>query len=601
MKSYKHVLDKTRKKFFLTGIISFFIIFLLSGFYLFLSKRLIFEQQSFQIYNSELKSLSLLINQIKSNSEQINPNYIPASKENELDENILELKKMFTSFKENKNHSDELYTFLQENKLLTKLNKFVSRASDLSHLKDISKSEIKRKIRKLSMASNNDLEDVLLLLGRKVEAKQYQSLKRLELLGVLLVVTCIIQFILIWFFVFKPLYQALIDQNERITESLVKVEIASKSKTNFLANISHEIRTPMTAILGYIELIKDEDSSLEAKDEAVRIVSDNANHLLTLIDEILDISTIESGKISIEKHKISLSKFLSEIYSFINVKAATKNIELIFTNSGDIPEYIINDPKRLKQILFNLIGNAIKFTSEGHVELVAKYDERLRQIIFDVNDTGVGMSKKQQALLFMPFEQGDSSVNRKFGGTGLGLFLSRKLARELGGDINIISSKIGFGSTFRINLNIGELSEIPLKEVLSPVIETEEVESINPEELLGTKILVIDDAKENARLFSLYLSKAGAHVQIAISGKEGIKLFTKNKFDIVLLDLQMPELDGYQVIKRLMSLDSNIVVLALTAHAMEEEKLKTKNAGFQDHITKPVKPYDLVMAVKKNL
>ena len=601
MKDYKYVLDKTRRKFFFTSMISFMFIFILSGVYLFLSNKLIYEQKSFQTYNSELKSLSLLINQIKSSSEKLNPSDISKDVEIEIEQKILALKKMFTSFKENKNHAEELYVFLKENEILIKLNEFVSSASQLSNLDDFSKKDIKKKISNLSGTSNNNLEEVLILLSEKVENKQYQSLKQLELLGILLVGACVMQFVLIWFFVLKPLYQALIDQNESITDSLVKVESASKSKTNFMANISHEIRTPMTAILGYIDLIKNEKTSNAEKDEAVRIVSDNANHLLTLIDEILDISTIESGKISIEKHKISLNKFLSEIYSFINVKASKKNIELIFTNNGEIPEFIISDPKRLKQILFNIIGNAIKFTHKGHVEVVAKYNQKDKQIYFDINDTGVGMNKKQQSLLFKPFEQGDSNVNREFGGTGLGLFLSRKLARELGGDINILKTKVGVGSTFRISLCIGNQFEIPLKEVLSPVIETEKEESTNPEELIGKNILVIDDAKENARLFSLYLSKAGAKVTIAINGREGIDLYQSHIFDIVLLDLQMPELDGYQVIKQLLNLNSNIPVLALTAHAMEVEKLKTKEAGFKDHITKPVKPFDLVMSVKKNL
>lgn len=493
-------------------------------------------------------------------------------------------------FSEVKNFED----LLLRNDIDSKMLLFMKRARELVNDNSLSNTDIRNNIRYLSDSSREGLVDVLAFIGMKIQKIQADSMSDLHNMGITLVSLCVAQLVLIWLLVFRPLYATIVHQHDKISDALLKAESANRSKTDFLANISHEIRTPMTAILGYADILKREKVSAQDREDAIRIIDQNANHLIGLIDEILDISKIEAGRFDFEEVEIDLPTFLNEIHSLINVKAQEKGIDLIFDNVGRIPKKILTDPKRLKQIIYNILGNAIKFTSEGFVRLEVSFDTRNDRLSIKVRDTGIGISKSQIKELFRPFQQADTSVARKFGGTGLGLVLSRGLAQAMGGDVKILSSKPGVGTTVGVSIQAGVINDSDFITNFSTNIIIQENTAINKCDLLNKKILVVDDAKENARLFAMYLDQAGADVTVAHEGQTAIDLALKNFFDIVLLDLQMPEKDGFTVIRELRENDFDRPVVALTAHAMQEEKEKTAKAGFNAHITKPVKPDYLI-------
>lgn len=478
------------------------------------------------------------------------------------------------------------------------VSQFISHVKNLLSIENQGIELAKSHAKLLSKSTRGNLGDSLLNLQSNLLTVLSNEASRLNRVALLLIIISVFQVVAVWFFVFRPLYKLISRQHEKLVSTLLEAKSANRSKTDFLANISHEIRTPMTAILGYANLVKKEEVSAEEKLNAVSIINNNANHLMGLIDEILDISKMESGKFEVEPEEVNLSKFLNEIYSLINVKAKEKNIDLIFSNRGPVPKTILIDPKRLKQILFNILGNAIKFTDEGYVEMNIHYFPDTYRLRFLVKDTGKGIEKKNLKKLFRPFEQVDTSVSRQYGGTGLGLVLSRDLARVMGGDVSIVKSKPDVGTVFEVSVDAGEVSgEKLIKNFSTSIVKPENYEP--SEDLLKDKtVLVVDDAKENARLFEMYLRDAGAKVSVANDGQTAIDKVKRSYFDLVLLDLQMPGKDGFSVLKEIREdLDFEKPVVALTAHAMEEEKRKTKSAGFDAHITKPVEANDLVEQV----
>lgn len=463
--------------------------------------------------------------------------------------------------------------------------------------------EVQNEINFLTAHLQSGFDDIFAFFDTHVNARYQSTLVTLDKVGILLIALCIVEIILVWLLVFKPLFTMVVNQQERFVDALFEANSASRSKTDFLANISHEIRTPMTSILGYVDLLKSKPNhTKEELNSFLQVIDKNASHLLSLIDEILDVSKIEAGKIDIKKEAVDLPKLLNEVYSLINVKAREKNIYLEFKNIGQIPKLIHTDPKRIKQILFNIVGNAIKFTKDnGKVELLVSYDPSLRDnLCFRIKDNGMGIPKTKINKIFKPFEQSDTSTSRNFGGTGLGLALSRGIARKLGGNIVIEQSEVGQGTTFKVTLTANIVGEYSLLDNFSTNISQDSIDSSDQpnKQLSGKRILVVDDAFENARLFKIFLTKAGAETDVATSGQEALKLSQESTYDIVLLDLQMPGLDGFQVLKELRRLEYNKPVLALTAHAMDEEKQKTQKAGFDGHITKPVKYEELVEHVR---
>jgi len=609
MDKARDLIRNTKKKFLIFSIVGVLLLIFISLTSLSYYNRIVKKQESIQNLYSNIGKHLEIVNKVgnlsdnfddyptKKKLESIRPEFLRLI--NQLKVENQKLNALINSSEDI--NFDKFEQLLEKRRLSDVLSEYFSRAENLVDKSSDSFTKVRRDLKFLTRTSRTKLLEIFNYISRRVYTEQKKSLVQLHRVGTLFAALCILQVILIWLLVFKPLYNALMDQNNKLVDAILKSKSASRSKTDFLANISHEIRTPMTAILGYADLLRKDEGSKNEQEKSIEIINENASHLLSLVDEILDISKVEAGKFECELEPINLSSFMSEVYALVKVKAEEKGIELIVKNSSDIPEYIDADPKRLKQILINLIGNAIKFTNEGSVTLNVSYKRDRNKLIIKVIDTGVGIPTQSITNLFKPFSQGDTSVSRKHGGTGLGLVLSKGLANAMGGDIKILESRVGIGTTFALSLSAGEAAGRKLISSFKSkkITKTEKERSGNV--LEKKKILVVDDAKENARLFSIYLSSAGADVLVANGGEEAITCTKSNHFDIILLDLQMPGKDGFQTIKEIRDDGFKGPVVALTAHAMAEEKVRTMEAGFNGHITKPVTSDFLVGSVENYL
>ncbi len=383
---------------------------------------------------------------------------------------------------------------------------------------------------------------------------------------------------------------------------------ANQAKSEFLANMSHEIRTPMTAILGFSDLLLE---NLERPENiaAANTIKRNGQHLLELINDILDLSKIEAGKLKVEAIEFSPSEVIGTVTSLMRVRAEAKGLSLSATYRGGIPKTILSDPTRFRQILTNLIGNAIKFTTTGSVHLVVGLvpippDADGRQspcLRVDVTDTGIGMTKEQAAKLFKPFVQADSSTTRKFGGTGLGLTISKQLAEMLGGNLTSTSSA-GEGSTFTVTIETGPLDRVELLEDVSEAIAetTLNVEtSTKHASQLNCRVLLAEDGPDNQRLITFVLEKAGAGVTLAENGQIAYDLALAARaegepFDVILMDMQMPVMDGYEAVRKLRAADYTEPIVALTANAMAGDEAKCREAGCDQYATKPINTPNLI-------
>lgn len=605
MESSRNLVKDMQTKFLVYSLIGIGLISLVSYFALNIHMQIVKKQASYQTLYSMVSNQFNLVSQISVLSSKFSDE-LTQKEVKDLEIKFKDLLAKLNTENENFNLWLSEYKFsnfetieelLVKEKVDKKMLLFMKRARQLVNDEALSPKKTKQNIRFLTDNSRDGLGEVFSFLAAKIEKEQVYSLNTLNKAGVALVVLCILQVLLVWLLVFKPLYSTILVQHQRISDALLNAKSANRSKTDFLANISHEIRTPMTAIMGYADILKRENLAAEEKFDAIKIIDQNASHLLGLIDEILDISKIESGKFNFEMQEVDVSTFLNEVYSLINVKSEDKGIGLIFRNRGEIPKKIMTDPKRLKQILFNILGNAIKFTEVGFVELTLSFNKESSFLVFTVKDTGKGISLENRGKLFRPFEQADTSVARKYGGTGLGLALSRNIARGMGGDVRILDSKVGVGTIFEIFLHVGESHKDELMSSFSTSVVKGKELKFDSNELKNKKILVVDDAKENARLFKMYLMEAGAVVEVAHDGEQALQMARSDYFDIILLDLQMPGKDGFQVLRELRERSFSKPVVALTAHAMKEEKDKTREAGFDYHISKPVKPNDLIRSV----
>ena len=383
-----------------------------------------------------------------------------------------------------------------------------------------------------------------------------------------------------------------------------ELKAASAAKSEFLANMSHEIRTPMTAILGFSELLAIEvrDSSNSAiKTEYIETIQRNGDHLLELINDILDISKIEADKVVLERLDISLLELLQEVVKTLQFKAKTKGIELNIKFDPEAPKYIHSDPSRLRQILINLIGNAIKFTEQGSVTVQANLDKQEGNLLIAVVDTGIGLTDKQIDKLFNAFEQADASTTRKYGGTGLGLRISKRLSQLLGGDI-FVESEFGRGSTFTLLLNKScyETTTIGSNDVTEQTKKPKSTSTgSSAMSLTGLRILLVEDGPDNQRLISYILRKAGATVEVAENGKVAVCMLTRDgtvdgellfpqPFSLIVSDILMPEIDGYFLAKILLAKGSRLPMVALTANAMSDDAQKCLNSGFSAYTSKPI-------------
>ena len=382
-----------------------------------------------------------------------------------------------------------------------------------------------------------------------------------------------------------------ITRHKEIQKELEKAkeaaEVANSTKSAFLANMSHEIRTPLGAVLGFSELLVNGQLTDTERVESAEVIQRNGLLLSNVINDILDLSKVEAGKLEIEKVTVPFNEIIKDLSSLLSLEALKKGIRLNVTTAGEIPSAIVTDPLRLRQILINIVGNAIKFTHRGSVDVLIKVTQNEGpRLAFIVKDTGEGIDAAQSARLFEPFQQADVSITRKFGGTGLGLILSRKLAAALGGDVRLVESRLGHGSTFLVLIDPGvALETVAVKKSSRPAGKST---------LEGLKILVVDDSLDNQALIKTILKHSGAEVETVSNGAEAVEAATRGNFDIILMDLQMPVMDGFEATRVLRDNGYKKPIVALTAHAMKEERERTLNSGFNDHLTKPIDQRELV-------
>jgi signal transduction histidine kinase/DNA-binding NarL/FixJ family response regulator/HPt (histidine-containing phosphotransfer) domain-containing protein len=386
--------------------------------------------------------------------------------------------------------------------------------------------------------------------------------------------------------------------NATIREAKEAAEQASIAKSRFLANMSHEIRTPLTAILGFAENLLDPATPDRERREAVGTILRNGEHLLEILNDILDLSKIEAGKLAIERIVVSPARLAADVVAIMRVRAEGKGLSLGLRCATAIPETILSDPTRLRQILMNLVGNAIKFTERGGIELrigleqpgLSETEPRIR---FEVIDTGLGMTAEQVERLFEAFAQADASTARRFGGTGLGLAISRRLARFLGGDVTV-DSEPGRGSTFSITIATGPLDGVPLLE--NPLLDAP---GKGPDRIdlsavrIDARILLVEDSPDSQRLIAAFLRKIGAEVDVADSAREAIDKalaleHSPAPYDLVLMDIQMAGLDGFEATRILRKEGFEQPVIALTANAMTGDREACLAAGCNDYAVKPI-------------
>jgi signal transduction histidine kinase/DNA-binding response OmpR family regulator len=382
-----------------------------------------------------------------------------------------------------------------------------------------------------------------------------------------------------------------IKRTSRTEQSLraarLKAQDADKHKSQFLANMSHEIRTPLTAIIGFSETLIEEEQSGDWKSYIHSIIR-NGKHLHQLINDILDLSKIEANQLSIERIPVSACQIISEIDTLMGERARNKGLHFEISGKYPIPKQIISDPTRLKQILINLCGNAIKFTGDGRVALKIRYEKENNQFYFDVEDSGIGMNQDQIANLFKPFSQADASTTRKFGGTGLGLYISKQLAENLGGGLSVDSLQ-GVGSRFTVSIDAGDISQnewINSKEEALSIASSSHSSSIIP--TLKGKILLAEDSSDNQRLFSILIKKTGAEVEVVENGKLAVERGLNHNFDLILMDMQMPVMGGIEAISKLREANCTTPIATLTANAMKEDIITSETAGADDFLTKPI-------------
>lgn len=383
-------------------------------------------------------------------------------------------------------------------------------------------------------------------------------------------------------------------------------EAANKAKTEFLANMSHEIRNPMNAIVGFTDILRRglEDGP-ETRTEYLNTIHASGTHLVGLINDILDLSKIEAGRMELEIRECSPWQILSEVVAVMQGKASEKHLTLESEVRGQIPQVIQSDPTRLRQILMNLISNAIRFTQEGSVRIFASLTLSGGQpvIRFDVQDTGIGMTPDQCGRVFEQFVQADSSVTRRFGGTGLGLAISKRLTEALGGTITV-DSQLGIGTTFSVCVAAGDLTGV---EMMNSVQAARSLRSEQQQQtelqywFQPARVLVTDDTPANRKLVGLVLEKAGLTVDEAENGQQATEMVPRGNYDLVLMDMQMPVMDGFTATTELRRAGVNIPIVALTANVISSAREKCEQAGCSGFLTKPIDIDQLLAALAELL
>jgi signal transduction histidine kinase/ActR/RegA family two-component response regulator len=376
-------------------------------------------------------------------------------------------------------------------------------------------------------------------------------------------------------------------KTDDLTKSARLADIAAVAKTSFLININHEIRTPLGAILGYAELLQNASTEVEKEDYA-KVIKRNGRTLTKLIDDVLLLSSGGADCSESNDSRFAPEDLLEEVIGFFQGSAKARKVSVTSIYAEKTPREIYGDPARLRQILLNIVGNALKFTTFGSVKIGVDSilaGDKVCGLRFTIADTGIGMEDEEVHALFKPFSQIDNSPTRKFGGTGLGLVLSRQLARGLGGDVVLETSRKGKGCTFVVTIGAKAATSshaYPFESDLEDV-----------------RILLVEDCDDNQFFINQILESRRAFVHLACDGQEGVEKAIGNEYDVILMDMQMPVLDGYAATKKLRKRGYTKPIIALTAHAMIEDRIKTREAGCNAHLTKPIDTNLLVATIKK--
>lgn len=393
---------------------------------------------------------------------------------------------------------------------------------------------------------------------------------------------------------------------EELRKARKSAETANKAKSDFLANMSHEIRTPLTAIIGYTDILVRQTKNDPKTEETLSIIKKNGGYLLALINDILDLAKIESGKLKLETVDCSIIQILHSCMSIFHAQTNEKGIDLKLEWLSAMPETIKSDPVRLKQILMNILSNAIKFTEKGSVVITAEVIERgsEAELNFTISDTGVGIKKEKLAEIFKPFDQADTSITRNYGGTGLGLTITRKLMDKFDGQI-AVESEYGKGSKFTLTFPIGpkdslQMNDEPDKMLLKSRDNSKDDEYKDVK--FQGKILLADDTISNQLLFGEMLTMMGLDVDIVGNGKEALEsVETGIEYDLILMDLHMPVMSGYEALSKIRQIKKEQIVIALTADAMTETVQQCKKVGFSAYASKPIVYNDIVNVLSKYL